>query len=187
MTDLTAKTPCAGLLPVQVAALSLTEVDPGRITSLMPYDGSEKALSTALKAAHGMAFPAAGRATGKEGARAIWTGQGQAMLLGPQPHESLGTHAALSDQSDAWAVVRLEGAGVEDVLSRLVPLDLRAGQFKRGHSARSQLQHMNVSITRLGDAAFQIMAFRSMAGTLVHDLKGAMQGVAMRARASQTG
>ncbi|TCL09927.1 sarcosine oxidase subunit gamma [Shimia isoporae] len=180
MAELIAKSPCEGLLPVRAGDVTLIELDAGAMTSIAPFKGQEKAVSDALKSAHGMAFPAANRATGKEGARAIWFGQGQAILVGPEADASLGAMAAMTDQSDAWAVVRLEGEGAEDVLARLVPVDLRSSVFKRGHTARSMLQHMMVSITRVGDNAFQIMAFRSMARTLVHELEIAMKGVAAR-------
>lgn len=180
MADLMAKSPCEGLLPVTHGGVTLSEVEMTHLTSVAAFKGQDKELSSAMKAAHGMAFPSINRATGKDGARAVWFGQGQAMLVGPKADAALGAHGAMTDQSDAWAIVRLEGAGAEDVLARLVPLDLRQSGFKRGHTARSQLQHMMVSITRVGDNAFQIMAFRSMAKTLVHDLETAMQGVAAR-------
>ncbi len=180
MTDLTAKSPCAGLLPLTIGEVTVTEVDTGAMTSLAPCKGREKDLSEALKGAHGMGFPSPGRSTGKAGARVIWFSQGQAMLIGPAPDASLGDYAALTDQSDGWAVVRLEGKGAGDVLARLVPLDLRPASFKRGHSARSDLAHMMASLTKVGENAFQIMVFRSMARTLVHDLKTAMEGVAAR-------
>lgn len=180
MDKLIARTPCEGLLPLTIGSVTLTEEAPGAMTALAPYTGKEKGLSAALKAAHGMAYPAPNRATGKAGARAVWFGHGQAMLMGPAPDASLAAHAAVVDQSDAWAVVRIEGEGVEDVLARLVPVDLRPANFKRGHTVRSLLFHMTASITRVGDRAFQIMVFRSMAETLVHDLKTAMEGVAAR-------
>ncbi|SHJ39844.1 sarcosine oxidase subunit gamma [Shimia gijangensis] len=180
MVDLMAKSPCDGLLPVEHGGVSLSEIDMTVLTSVSPYKGQDKALSAALKEAHGMAFPGINRATGKEGARAIWFGQGQAMLIGPDPASSLCVHAAVTDQSDAWVLVRLEGGRAEDVLARLVPVDLRQAAFKRGHTARTQLQHMMISVTRTGDSSFLIMAFRSMAKTLVHDLETAMRGVAAR-------
>lgn len=183
MADLIAKSPCGGLLPVSHGTVTLSEMDMPQLTSLAPFKGQDKALSETLKEAHGMALPAINRATGKEGARAVWFGQGQVMLVGPAPAASLAALGAVTDQSDAWTVVRLEGEAAEDVLARLVPIDLRRAQFKRGHTARTQLQHMMVSITRTGDNAFQIMAFRSMAATLVHDLETAMRGVAARATA----
>ncbi len=184
MAELIPKSPCAGLLALTIGGMTASEVDAGMdagvMTSLVPFRGREKAMSDALKAAHGMGFPAPGRATGRAGARAIWFGQGQALLQGPAPDASLGEYGSLTDQSDAWAVVRLEGKGVRDVLARLVPLDLRPGAFRRGHTARTDLAHMMASLTRVGENAFQIMVFRSMAETLVHDLKTAMEGVGAR-------
>ncbi|MEL6839146.1 MAG: sarcosine oxidase subunit gamma, partial [Pseudomonadota bacterium] len=72
------------------------------------------------------------------------------------------------------------GAGVEDVLARLVPVDLRLATFKTGHTARTMLGHMSVAISRVGAQSFEIMAMRSMAGTLVHELETAMRSVALR-------
>ncbi|KIC42177.1 sarcosine oxidase subunit gamma [Ruegeria sp. ANG-R] len=180
MDKLVAKTPCDGLLPLTVGSVTLSEEEAVTIHSISPLKGKQKALSDVLKAAHGMACPSANRATGKAGARAVWFGPAHAMLIGPVPDVALMEHAVVVDQSDAWTVVRLEGAGVEDVLARVVPVDLRSSHFKRGHTARTPLFHMTASITRVGENAFQIMVFRSMAKTLVHDLRRAMEGVAAR-------
>jgi sarcosine oxidase subunit gamma len=180
VVELTASSPCDGLLPVTIGDLTMTEEPLAVITSISPHKSREKDLSAALKVAHGLAFPAPGRSTGKAAARVIWFSQGQALLIGPRPDTGLGEFAAVTDQSDAWAVVRLEGARAADVLARLMPLDLRANVFKRGHTARTELAHMMASLTKVGDKSFQIMVFRSMAQTLVHDLKTAMEGVAAR-------
>ncbi len=180
MVELQAKSPCAGLLPITIGEVSLSEVDTGVMTSLAPYKNTDTAFGAALKVTHGMAAPAPNRATGKEGARAIWFGQRMVLLMGPKADAGLAKHAALVDQSDAWAVVRLEGPGARDVLARLTPIDLREAVFKRGHTARTELQHMMASITRIGADSYQIMVFRAFAETLVHDLKTAMEGVAAR-------
>ncbi len=180
MDSLTAKSPLEGLLPVTIGSLSITEEQTGAIHLVSPFKGKHDAVSKAMAEDHGMAFPAANRATGKAGARAVWFGPEQALLIGPQPNDKLAGLAAVVDQSDAWAVARVEGEGVEDVLARLVPIDLRRQVFKRGHTARTLVFHMTASVTRVGDNAFQIMVFRSMAETLVHDLKRAMEGVAAR-------
>lgn len=176
---LDAVTPCAGLLPLTIGALTLTEVDPGCLTALAPYHG--KALGEALKAAHGMALPDANRTTGKAGARVLWFGHAHYLLMGPAPDPALDDHAAVTDISDGWAVVQLAGEGAAAALARVTPIDLRLGQFKQSHTARTDLRHMHASITRLGDEVFMIMVFRSMAHTLVHDLGAAMEGVAARA------
>jgi len=181
--ELIAKTPCAGVLPIEIGTVSLTEVVPDHMTIVAPYAGKDKELSAALKGAHGMAMPAANRATGKGVNRAIWFGQGQILLSGPAPDAGLARHGSVVDQSDGWAVVALKGAGSRDVLARLTPIDLRASVFKNGHTARTDLMHMMASITCLGGDEFRIMVFRGFARTLVHDLETAMQGVAARALA----
>lgn len=180
MANLIAKTPCEGLLPLTTGTCMLSELLPDAVTSVAPAQGQEKSVSEALKKSFGAGFPAANRATGKEGARAVWSGAGQALLLGPAPGAIKG--AAMTDQSDAWAVMRLDGADAEAVLARLVPVDLRAEHFKRGHTARTMLFHMNCSVTRVGATAFDIMVFRSMASTAVHELSTAMKSVAAQAR-----
>ncbi|WP_424979413.1 sarcosine oxidase subunit gamma [Leisingera sp. S232] len=180
MAELTAKSPCDGLLPVTIGGMSLTEEQPGNMWIVAPFKGQQDTLSKALEDAHGMAFPAVNRTTGKVGSRAVWFGRDMALLMGPVPDAKLAKHAALTDQSDAWAVVKLDGNGAEDVLARLVPVDLRPQVFKRGHTVRTELKHMMASVTRTGPQALQILVFRSMAKTLVHDLKTAMEAVAAR-------
>ena len=179
MVDLKETSPCAGLLPLTIGGVTVEEVLPGRLTSLAPF-GASSDLSGALEKAHGCAFPAPNRSTGKAGARCIWFGRNEALLIGPEPDAALGAHGAVVDLSDAWAVVSVKGAGAMDVLARLVPVDLRDAAMKRGHCIRTQVVHMNASILKLGADHFQIMVFRSMAGTLVHDLKRAMAAVASR-------
>ena len=175
MVELVAKSAGDGLLPVTIGKLSLTEEVQTALTSLMPFKGGVAALETAL----GAGLPGPGESGAAAGGRVLWFGQNQYMLVGGAV-EGLGDAAAVTDQSDAWVVVRLEGEGCEDVLARLVPLDLRPQVFAEGRTARTELMHMMSSVTRVGPQAFMIMVFRSMAATLVHDLKTAMQGVTAR-------
>jgi len=180
VAELIAKTPAEGLLPETAGTMTLTEILPARMTSVAPFKGREKAASAALKAACGMTMPGPNRVTGKEGARAVWMGQGQVFVLGPDVPADISQHAALTDQSDGWVVMRLHGAGAEDVLARLAPIDLRATVFKRGHTARTTLLHMMMSVTRSGANSFDIMVMRSFAQTAVQDLTIAMKSVAAR-------
>ncbi|WP_397543483.1 sarcosine oxidase subunit gamma [Roseovarius salis] len=181
MVELQAKSPLDGMAPLTLGHTTLREVAPGHLTTLAPFAGCAGALSEDLERAHGMAAPAPNRATGREGARAIWFGRDLILLAGPAPDPSLARNAALADQTDAWACVRLEGRDARAVLARLTPIDLRPGVFKRGHTARTDLQHMPASLTQVGDSAYQIMVFRAFGATLVHDLRTAMNGVAARA------
>lgn len=180
MADLKAKTPCDGLLPLEIGATRLEETDGGVLTSISPL-GDLKKLSDALLSAHGMEFPKPNRVTSSnDNARCVWFGRDEALLMGPVPDAALGKLAAVVDQSDAWVVVALSGADAEDVLARVIAVDVRAAHFKRGHTARTQLAHMACSVTRTGVDRFVILVFRSMAATLVHDLRAAMEAVASR-------
>lgn len=177
MAQLLVKTACDGLEPLKIGLLSLTESKPQTLTTLAPYQGEQQALDKALTKAHGAGFPRVNDSTSGKGARVLWFGRDLALLMGPQPDPSLARHAALTDQSAGWAVMELAGPGAEDVLARLCPVDLR---FAVGASVRTEAKHMMASLCRLDKDRFQIMVFRSMAQTLHHDLKTAMEAWAAR-------
>ncbi|WP_425099731.1 sarcosine oxidase subunit gamma [Tropicibacter sp. S64] len=174
MVDLIAQTPCVGLLPVAHGPWRLEEVEPGRLTWLSPFAGRTGLLDQILRDKHGLGWPAPGEGD----ARLFWCGKDQAMLLGPEPDPTLAEVAAVSDQTDGWAVVRLCGAGGHEVLARLVPVDLRPDSLPMGKVVRTLCQHMSVTILRESNEALLILGFRSMARTLVHEIGNAMVSVA---------
>lgn len=173
MANLIALTPCAGLLPRTIGGITVTEVVHDRLMSVAPFAGQDKAVSERLKELVGAGLAAQNRKTGP----VQWFGHGRWLVSEAVDLEGL---AAVTDQTDAWAVVQIAGGGVENVLARLVPIDLRVVVFAQGQTARTMLGHMSVAITRVGPAAFEIMVMRSMAATLVHDLQAAARGVAAR-------
>ena len=172
MANLIALTPAEGLLPLTIGDVTLTEVAPAALTSVAPFKGQKKTVSDALKAQVGAGLSAINRRSGA----VTWFGHGVWLVSG----EVAVGGAAVTDQSDAWTVVEVKGPGAEDVLARLVPIDLRVSVFKKNHTAKTMLAHMSITITRTGPDAFEIIAMRSMAKTLVHDLEVAMRGVAAR-------
>lgn len=180
MVELKAKSACDGLLPVTIGSVTLSELIPENVVSVAAYNGQSKALSDALEAANGLKMPAANRFTGTASLRAVWTGPNQAMLIGDAINGDLTSFASVTDLSDAWAIVRLDGPAAVAALARLTPLDLRSSKFKRGHTAKTDLMHMMASITKTGKDCFEIIVFRSMAKTLVHDLTTAMSTIAAR-------
>ena len=179
MARLIATTACAGVLPRTIGDVTLTEVALGPVTSIAPFAGMAEAVTAALQV-DGLHFPAPGQTVTAGRARMIWAGQGRALLCGVEPPLALTAIAALTDQSDSNAVVQVEGAMAEAVLARLVPVDLRTTALPGGHTVRTLLGHLPVSVTRTGPLVFEVMAMRSMARTLVHDLTEAAIGVAAR-------
>lgn len=179
MPDLIAKSPLAGQAPLALAGVTLSEGHPGPITSIAPYPGNAAALAKALKPL-GLTFPAPNRFTESDTARLVWTGRDQAFLIGaPAPH-SLAPHAALTDQSDGWAALRLTGDAVEPALARLVPIDIRAAAFPCGHAARTPLNHLSAILIRVAPQTVEILVFRSMARTAWHDIGAALSALAAR-------
>ena len=168
---LTATSAASGLLPIAIGGMQLTEVEAPQITSVAPFKGQETKLRSALSA-----WPKPNRAVNS----VLWAGFGHAFVLGDCP--DLNGLAAVTDQSDAWAQLVLEGAELESVLARLCPVDL--SEMKRGHTARSLLGHMNALYWRVGARRMEIFVFRSMAATAVHEIERSMIGIAARARLS---
>lgn len=176
MVELVERSACHGLLPVRHGTVTLDEVDAGPIASLTPFGDA----SDVLQARHGLEWPKPGQSSVDGDLRCIWFGRDDVLLMGAAPDEALHSVAAVVDQSDAWACVELSGANAVDVLARVVPLDLRDAAFPIDATARCQIVHMSASITKVRPDCFRILVFRSMAGTLVHDLAQGMVSVATR-------
>lgn len=167
MPELIAKSALDGR-SLTLGTVTLAEVEVGPITSVAVFPGGAKAVAKGLKTL-GLAMPEPNRFSEKKGARIVWTGRDQAFLIGVVPPVLEG--AAVTDQSDGWAVLSVSGAAAVDVLARLVPVDLRLAAFPVGRAIRTQANHMNVVILRVGDHAFEILVFRSMARTAWHELE----------------
>lgn len=178
MPELIAKSALEGQAALTLGGVTLAEAAVGPITSVAVLPGGAKAVAKGLKPL-GLAMPAPNSFAEKAGARIIWTGREQAFLVGVEAPALDG--AAVTDQSDGWAVLALSGLGAADVLARLVPLDLRLSVFPVGRAVRSGLNHMSAVILRTGDYAFEIMVFRSMVRTGWHEIAAAMEAVAARA------
>jgi heterotetrameric sarcosine oxidase gamma subunit len=181
VANLIAKSAFDGLLPLTIGDLALVETTFEAITWIAPLKGKATAVSKALTKQVGAAFPEPGQVTGTT-TRAVWSGPGQAMILGAAVKPIKG--AALSAQSGAWASCSLSGADAAEVLARLVPIDLRDTGLAVGHCARTLLGHMNCILIRSGTDQYEVMVFRSMAATATHELDGAMRAVAARKKAS---
>lgn len=179
MPNLIAKSALAGHTALTLGATTLSEVPPGQITSVAPLKGQEKPLAKALKAL-GLGFPTPNTFLQKADTRIVWTSRDQAFLINAAP-DTLTPHAALTDQSDGWATLTLQGPLAEATLMRLYPLDLRRLHFAKGTACRAPLNHLSSILLRIGPDSFQIMAFRSMAQTAWHEIEAALRGVAARA------
>lgn len=180
MAELMAKSPAHGLTPVAAGGVTLSEAPMRPVWAVMPWRGKAAALSKALEQAHGVGFPEPGALITAGEVGIAWSGLDQAFLMGVEPDAALAAHAALTDQSDAWTQLVLDGAAARDVLARWVPVDLSAAACPPGSARRTLVGHMSALILHPGGDRFEVLVFRSMAGTAVHELTRAMRAVAAR-------
>lgn len=172
MVDLQARA-ALEVRPAEIGGARLAVLEPGVMTAVLApaRGGGIEGL-----AGFGLGFPAPGEAAlGREGARILWIGAGQALLVGA-PAAGL-SGAALVDQSDSWVALELSGPDAPEVLARLCPLD--AGAMRPGDTARSLLGHMPLSLT-CWEEGFWVLTFRSMARDAWEEITGAMRAVAAR-------
>ena len=173
MAKLIAKPATDGLLPIEIGEARLEDAQPEAITWVAPFNRKKGAVSRAMGG-----FPGPGEVVDVKAGRALSVGPGQAMVLGaPLACEG----AAIVDQSDAWTVVVLDGAAARDILARLTPLDMRDSALPEGRTARTLIGHMTASLTRVDSFRYEIMVFRSMTHTMIHEIERAMKHVAARA------
>ena len=180
MAELIAKTSLAGRAMLTRGGLRLSEAAAGPITSIAVFPGQDKAMARILRPL-GLAFPAPNRMVAKGSASLVWAGRDLAFLLGPAAPDIPASVAAVTDQSDGWATLTLEGAGADDALMRLVPIDLAVAQFGVNEVRRAPLYHMQCILCRMAPNRFDLMVFRSMARTAWHDIDTAMTTVEARA------
>lgn len=172
MVKLLETTPCAGLLPRKIGATTLTEVALGRVWSVQPFAGKMRTVDGALRK-RGVVMPEAGQIVQAGDVSAIWFGFEQALVMGLESLPKM--PAAVTDQSDGWACVRVTGDAVQ-VLARLSPVELRGAAGVH----RTLVGHMPAVLICRAGGAIDVMVMRSMAKTLVHELEVAATGVAAR-------
>lgn len=183
MPDLIAKSALAGHASLTRADTTLAEGTAGPITSIAPYPGRKPQVG-ALLAPLGLSFPEPNTVVAHGAARLLWTGREMAFLIGADAPPTLADHAALTDQTDGWAILTLTGPMAEAALMRPVPLDLRLPAFPMGRTTRAPLNHMQAILTRTAPEAFEVMVFRSMARTAWAELAEALEVLEARAKAS---
>ena len=90
--------------------------------------------------------------------------------------------AAVADQSDGFAVLRLSGPNVRELLARLAPIDVHERAFPMGSVASSVAGHIGVTLWRRDDDAgvpvFELALYRSFARSFARLLAEALGGLA---------
>ncbi|MHA1189332.1 MAG: hypothetical protein ACTSSQ_02555, partial [Alphaproteobacteria bacterium] len=130
---LSACSPLAGISR-QFGTVTIAEVADRAIVSIATQSGGDAALKRALSQAYQIELPGIARSTASEIDSALLLGLQQDMVFllfdcaDPWPARvvanKLGGTAYLTDQSDAWAMIRISGARCSEALARICMLDL---------------------------------------------------------------
>jgi sarcosine oxidase subunit gamma len=100
------------------------------------------------------------------------TREGAAHALAEELGARLRELAAVTDQTDGYAVVEVRGPRVYDALAKGVTIDLHPSAFGTGDAAVTSIAHMGSIIWQPDPApVFCIAVFRSMADSLLHWLE----------------
>lgn len=187
MHDLAPITALGGTAPREdtVGSVTLTEKPGFALASVAARMGQEDACRAHLKDVIG-AVPAPGKIHLHDPEAGFWMGPDLWMVGAPfETHEDLadqlkarfGETASITEQTDAWVVFDLRGAGMEDVIERLCAVDIRA--MKTGDGTRTVIDHLGCFVLRRDPEDWvRILGPRSSAGSLHHAILTAMYSAA---------
>ena len=128
---------------------------PMSIVTVIARAGKAKAVAEALE-------PYAPRWAGPEQYFVVAEAKGEGALY-RELKSALEGLASVSDQSHGRVTIRAEGLKVRYVLAKGTPVDLYTDEFPIGKSALTQMAHVGVHLTRVGDDAFELSVFRGFA------------------------
>jgi sarcosine oxidase subunit gamma len=84
--------------------------------------------------------------------------------------KSLSGLAAITDQSDQWAIFALAGADIREMLARIVPVELTPAKFPVGALALTRAGHLDVRLWRIAEEFYELAVTCSCADDLRHAL-----------------
>jgi sarcosine oxidase subunit gamma len=176
--DLTPSAAFANLpvIATQGSGVIVHERDGMGIASVIAKRGQQEALTKQIRERFGIALSPGPKRSAAGDYAFIATGPGAWFATGEVAgnalvtslREALGEYAAISDQSDGQAVLRVSGPKARDALCKLVPIDLHPRIFRKGDVAVTVAAHIGATLWRLNDdpngqAVFEIAVFRSLA------------------------
>lgn len=148
----------------------------GELISLACVLGQETAFAAAFKKTYGSAPPEPNNMAKIKGGFAIWSGQGQYMLLLNGENIQADRNAAVglngkayaTLQSDGWASLDVMGLQLFNVLERFTSLDLR--RAPSGFAARTSAHHIAVIVLKISETEIQLLTPRSSAQSFLDGL-----------------
>ncbi|MGL4960275.1 MAG: sarcosine oxidase subunit gamma [Inquilinus sp.] len=131
-------------------------------------------LAAAVRSRYGLDLPSTPKRVEQGGLAVIWSGPGQWLAvaedgrdLARELADAIGAFAAVSDQSDGLAVLRVSGPQARDALIKGVGLDLHPRAFGPGDAAVTVIAHVGAQLWQLDNRpSYEVAVYRSFAGSL---------------------
>jgi len=90
----------------------------------------------------------------------------------PQPNIE---QASVTDQSDSWAGLVLDGPLAVSALERICPIDLHPDSFGAGQVARTIMEHLAVVILCVSNNRYVLLSPRSSSASFLHAMVQSLQ------------
>jgi heterotetrameric sarcosine oxidase gamma subunit len=141
----------------------------GMATVIGRRDRAEE-LERRLSSRYSISLSRSPRVAAGRGCNFVWAGPDQWLavsmdrMIATELQAALAGVAAVSDQSDARAVVRVGGPRVREVLAKGCSLDLHSRVFRTGDVAVTAISHIGVHLWQVDDApTYEFAVFRGFA------------------------
>ena len=147
--------------------------------------GGDTEFEAALSSNFGLYRPAAGQFTESEGYRLCGLAQDQffLMALAPQAPDEAAIRAKLSDaayvtdQSDSWVALQLNGELALSAMERICPIDLAPDVFAPGSLGRTSMEHLSAIVMAEHDGGLTLISPISSAESFWHAVECSLVNV----------
>lgn len=156
------------------------------IISIATALGQHQQLDQQLKTHFGIGLPAVGKVNRNNQGESLLGLQADqcfmvASTLQNDPVNALAAQLAdtayLSDQSDSWAILELDGPCALPALERICTIDLDEAVFLTDSMARTSMEHLSVIIERPTSSLFRLYSPRSSAQSFLHAVTVSLNNV----------
>lgn len=138
--------------------VALSVVHPRSLATVIARSGKSRATQEAIATVRGV--------------KVMWAGADQYYVRSDSTVEGalcldlkkkLAGLASVIDQSHGRVTIRIAGEKARAVLAKGTPVDLHPDEFPLGQSAVTQMAHVGIHLTRVGEDAYELSVFRGFA------------------------
>ena len=147
--------------------------------------GGDSDFEAALATHFGLSRPKAGQFIEAGGYRLCGLAQDQFFMMALDPQAAnesalktkLGDAAYVTDQSDSWVTLQLNGELAFSAMERICPINLSPETFPSGSLARTSMEHLSAIIMAEDDGGFTLISPISSAESFWHAVECSLVNV----------